>query len=609
MPAAAASRRGWGATPMSLGIILTTVQFLFVVVIGLYFWNLLKNQQGTRVAVQRESRKEMERLATMRQVHLTEPLSERTRPHRFSDIIGQEDGAKALRAALCGPNPQHVLLYGPPGTGKTTAARLVLEEARNNPLSPFQPEAPFIELDATTARFDERGIADPLIGSVHDPIYQGAGPLGIAGIPQPKPGAVTKAHGGVLFIDEIGELHPIQLNKLLKVLEDRKVFFESAYYSSEDPNVPSHIRDMFENGLPADFRLVGATTRPPEELPPAIRSRCIEIFFRPLVPSEVAMIAANALRRAGYTAEPGAIECVRRFAGNGREAVNMIQLAVGLAQTEGRSVLYGRDVEWVAESGQYTPQIEPKIPAAAHVGVVNGLAVLGPNVGMLLTVEATAIPTTKGTGRVSVTGLVDEEELGQGGRRLRRKSTARNSLENVLVLLRQQARWDLDGFDLHINFLGGMPVDGPSAGLSMAIVLVSALTGVPVDHTVAMTGEVSIRGEVKPVGGTSAKIEAARRAGARRVLIPAENWQESYGAIPGISVIPVRDFTSALSLALIERERIVLPRIAAECPATARSVEVPAAAASAAEAEADRREEPRVPLVPLPAPTSWQPGM
>ena len=185
----------------------------------------------------------MERAAPAQDL-LTEPLAEKTRPASFAEIIGQEDGLQALRAALCGPNPQHVLIYGPPGVGKTAAARVVLEEAKKTPFSPFSAEAKFIELDATTARFDDRGIADPLIGSVHDPIYQGAGPLGMAGIPQPKPGAVTKAHGGILFIDEIGELHPVQMNKLLKVLEDRKVFLESAYYNSEDSNIPGHIHEI-----------------------------------------------------------------------------------------------------------------------------------------------------------------------------------------------------------------------------------------------------------------------------------------------------------------------------------------------------------------------------
>lgn len=200
------------------------IQLFFGIIIGLYFWNLLRNQRSQKVSVDKESRKEMEQLRRMRSISLSEPLSERVRPGKFEDIIGQEDGIKALKAALCGPNPQHVIVYGPPGVGKTAAARLVLEEAKRNNTSPFRSTAVFVELDATTARFDERGIADPLIGSVHDPIYQGAGAMGQAGIPQPKQGAVTNAHGGVLFIDEIGELHPIQMNKLLKVLEDRKVF-------------------------------------------------------------------------------------------------------------------------------------------------------------------------------------------------------------------------------------------------------------------------------------------------------------------------------------------------------------------------------------------------
>ncbi len=142
----------------------------------------------------------------LRASSLTIPLSERTRPTSLSDIVGQEDGIRALKAALCGANPQHVLIYGPPGIGKTCAARLVLEYAKSTKYSPFAKDAPFLEVDATCVRYDERSIADPLIGSVHDPIYQGAGVLGNAGIPQPKQGAVTKATGGVLFLDEIGEL-------------------------------------------------------------------------------------------------------------------------------------------------------------------------------------------------------------------------------------------------------------------------------------------------------------------------------------------------------------------------------------------------------------------
>ncbi|HAK73649.1 MAG TPA: ATP-dependent protease LonB, partial [Sporomusaceae bacterium] len=133
--------------------VISLIQFFFAIVIGFYFLNLLRSQQGNKVAVERESKKEMDKLQRMREVSLTEPLSEKTRPQTFAEIVGQEEGLKALRAALCGPNPQHVLIYGPPGIGKTAAARLVLEEAKRNPLSPFNLSAKFIEMDACTARF------------------------------------------------------------------------------------------------------------------------------------------------------------------------------------------------------------------------------------------------------------------------------------------------------------------------------------------------------------------------------------------------------------------------------------------------------------------------
>ncbi|EGK14799.1 ATP-dependent protease LonB [Kroppenstedtia eburnea] len=537
---------------MNWTILIMMLQVFFSIVIGLYFWNLLRNQQSSRSAVDRESRKEMDKLRKMRSVSLTEPLSEKTRPSSFDEIVGQKEGLRALKAALCGPNPQHILIYGPPGVGKTAAARVVLEEAKKNPQSPFNSTSKFVEIDATTARFDERGIADPLIGSVHDPIYQGAGAMGMAGIPQPKPGAVSKAHGGVLFIDEIGELHPIQMNKLLKVLEDRKVFFESAYYSSEDVNTPTHIHDIFQNGLPADFRLVGATTRTPDEIPPAIRSRCVEIFFRPLLAEEIARIAHQAMERIGFDHEPAAVDVIKKYATNGREAVNMVQTAGGLALTEGEKEIKASDVEWVVHSSQLTPRPDKKVPEKAQPGLVNGLAIHGPNMGILLEIEVTAIPVGPGQrGSIQISGMVDEEELGGRHRTLRRKSMARSSVDNVLTVLR---RTDIDpyAYHLHLNFPGGVPLDGPSAGIAMASAIYSAIRGIRVDNRLAMTGELSIHGKVKPVGGIVAKVEAAKQAGANRVLIPEENMQAMFSGMDGIQVIPVRGIEEVLRALPVE---------------------------------------------------------
>lgn len=546
---------------MSLSVILLVVQFFFAVVIGLYFWNLLRNQQTNRSSIDRESKKEMEKLRKLRSVSLTQPLSEKTRPSNMQDIVGQKEGLRALKAALCGPNPQHVIIYGPPGVGKTAAARVLLEQAKKNATSPFRVDAKFTEIDATTIRFDERGIADPLIGSVHDPIYQGAGAMGVAGIPQPKPGAVTKAHGGILFIDEIGELHSIQMNKLLKVLEDRKVFLESAYYHSEDANIPGYIHDIFQNGLPADFRLVGATTRTPNEIPAAIRSRCMEIFFRPLLPDEIGQIAAGAIRKIGFPEHQEAIEVVKRYATNGREAVNIIQLAAGLALTDNRHELTASDVEWVVSSSQIPLRPERKIKSEPKIGLVNGLAVHGPNLGTLLEIEVTAISAAvSGKGTFTITGVVDEEEMGGGNRTIRRKSMARGSVENVMTVLRRLGI-NPNQYDLHINFPGGTPIDGPSAGISMATAIASALTGIPVDNKLAMTGEVSIHGGVKPVGGVIAKVEAAFQAGVTRVMIPRENWQDLFANMDGLEVIPVDTIEEVLQIAIDFRTEERIPTV------------------------------------------------
>lgn len=531
---------------------LMIIELIVTIVMGLYFFNAVKGQQSRKVIIDKENRKEMEKLKKLREVKLTEPLTEKSRPSSFDEIIGQEKGIKALQAALCGPNPQHVIIYGPPGVGKTAAARLVLEYSKNRTYSPFNENSKFVEIDATTIRFDDRGIADPLIGSVHDPIYQGAGPLGVAGIPQPKAGAVTKAHGGILFIDEIGELHPIEMNKLLKVLEDRKVFLDSSYYNSSDENMPTYIKDIFENGLPADFRLVGATTRNPEEIAPALRSRCVEIFFRSLLPDEIQIIAKNAVSKIGFTIEDKACNLVGKYSQNGRDVVNLIQLASGIALNENRSEIVVSDVEWVIENGQYSPRPEKKISEKPTVGYVNGLAVYGANMGAVMEVEATAKKVSLRKGNIKITGIIEEEEISSQNRKMRRKSTSRCSVENVITVIEKLFNLNCDEYDIHVNFSGGAPVDGPSAGISIATAVYSAIKNIPVSNKVAMTGEISIHGEVKPIGGVNAKIQAAKKAGATTVIIPTENWQDSFSGLEGVKVIPVKNIKEVFEISMIK---------------------------------------------------------
>ena len=502
---------------------------------GLGAWYFLKscrkkNGEGLKFE---DNMVELDRLQMMREEKLTEPLAEQTRPQKLEEIIGQEKAIKALRAALCGPNPQHILIYGPPGVGKTAAARLILEEAKKREDSPFRDKAKFVEIDATTLQFDERNIADPLMGSVHDPIYQGAGAFGQAGIPRPRPGAVCEAHGGVLFIDEIGELHPIQMNKLLKVLEDRVARFQSSYYSRSNRNIPSYIHEIFRNGIPADFRLIGATTRSPQEIPDALRSRCTEIFFDRLDKHSVEKIAENSLQKAGLAYEVGLCEKIACYATGGRDTVNLVQSLTSLAWMEGKNCITGADLEWAAEAGKYQPIYQKKIPEKPGIGIVNGLGVQ-PQGGVLLSVEAIV---QKGQRNLTVTGILEEEEIKSRQGSGRRKSNARSAAENVLTLM-EQFGFSREDYSVHINFPGGIPVDGPSAGVAMFLAVYSAFTETPAPNDIALTGEISIHGQVLPVGGVEKKLEAAKEAGVKVAFIPKENWKENYEKLE-IKVVPV----------------------------------------------------------------------
>ena len=228
---------------------------------------------------------------------------------------------------------------------------------------------------------------------------------------------------------------------------------------------------------------------------------------------------------------------IGQYASNGREAVNMVQSAAGLAITDERDYIKDEDIEWIIQSSQMTPRFSPSVGAESSVGVVNGLAVTGPNTGALLEIEVTVIES-EGQGTVTITGIVEEESFNSPGKSVRRKSMAKGSIENVVTVLRTMGV-PADKYDIHVNFPGGIPIDGPSAGVAMAVGIYSAIYRMPVKNKVAMTGEISIHGKVKPVGGVFTKANAAKLAGAEVVIIPKENVQSILDELDGIIIKPV----------------------------------------------------------------------
>ncbi len=488
-------------------------------------------------------------LEKMTQQNLSRTALEALRPQHLGEIVGQEKAIQAVLAKLVSPFPQHMIIYGPPGVGKTTVARLALEEAKKIKSSVFNAQAPFVEVDGTTLRWDPREFTNPFLGSVLDPIYLGAWrDLAEVGIPEPKLGLVTEAHCGVLFIDEIGEMDPLLLNKLLKVLEDKRVEFDSSYYDPDDENVPQYIKKLFTEGAPADFVLIGATTREPAELSPALRSRCAEVFFDPLTPEDIQTIIKQAAGRLGVRLEPAVPELISEYTIEGRRAISILAEAYGLSlykqqRKRGRpSRLITVDtVLQVIQSARLIPSITVRASDKVEVGRVLGLAVAG-FIGSILEIEAMAFPA-----REQGKGIIRFNDTAG--------SMARDSVFNAAAVFRLLTGEDLANYDVHVNIIGGGNVDGPSAGLAVAVAIISAVQGRAVRQDVALTGEISIQGKVKPVGGILEKVYGAKQAGMKLVLIPAENAAELPSDLKGIKVKPVATVAEALEQLLVPVKR------------------------------------------------------
>ena len=461
-----------------------------------------------------QAAKKREELEALEKVHLTQSVMELLRPKTLEEVVGQERAVKALASKLASPYPQHLLLYGPPGVGKTTAARIVLEAVKKEAHSPFAENAPFVETDGTTLRWDSRDMTNPLLGSVHDPIYQGARrDLADGGIPEPKPGMVTEAHGGILFIDEIGEMDEMLQNKLLKVLEDKRAFFESAYYDHTDEKVPPYIRKLFEEGAPADFVLIGATTRDASHINPALRSRCAEIYFEPLTPKHIEEIVQNAAKKLKVEVAEEVVRLISEYTTEGRKAINILADAYSLALSrtkEGEDVKISKaDIYEVAQVSRLYQFVTKKASKKPEVGHVFGLGVAG-FLGSVIEIEAVVFPAEeKGKGQVRF-----NETAG---------SMAKDSVFNAASVLRHLTGKSIHDYDVHINVIGGGNIDGPSAGTAILAALVSAVTEKPLRQDVAVTGEISLAGRVRPVGGVFEKAYGAKQAGIRTLVIPKEN--------------------------------------------------------------------------------------
>lgn len=508
-----------------------------------YIFNIKKQilKEESSLKESSQSLAKLKQLEDKNKIHLTKSIMELLRPENLSEIIGQERAIKALKAKLSSPYPQHLILYGPPGVGKTTAARLVLQEACTQPHTPFNADAPFVETDGTTLRYDPRGIANPLLGSVHDPIYQGARrDLADSGIPEPKPGLVTDAHGGILFLDEIGELDDTLQNELLKVLEDKRAYFDSAYFEPNDPNVPEYIKKLFTEGAPADFVLIGATTRDSYYLNPALRSRCAEIYFEPLTPKHIETIVLNAAHKLNAKLDDEVAQIISEYTIEGRKAINILADAYSNALVRQENdmdniLITKEDIYTVAQVSRLTPFITKKASDTSEIGKIFGLGVAG-FIGSVIEIEAIAFKAY---------------EKGKGILRFNQTagSMAQDSVFNAAAVVRKLTNEDIHDYDIHINIIGGGNIDGPSAGTAILIALISAITQKPIRQDIAITGEISIQGLVRPVGDVFEKAYGASQAGIKTLIIPEENAKDIPPDLHGLKVHPVKTAQEALAFA------------------------------------------------------------
>ena len=390
--------------------------------------------------------------------------------------------------------------------------------------------------------------AGALLGDVrHDPFQSGG--LETPAHDRVEAGAIHKAHKGVLYIDEINLLRIESQQSLLTAIQEGE--FSISGQSERSAGAMTKTEPV-----PCNFILVAAGNLDAiQGMHPALRSRIrgygYEVYMNSTIPDSqenreklVRFIAQEVAKdeKIGHFSREAIGEIIheaQRRAGRQmhlslrlRELGGLVRVAGDIARELDEDTVTG---EHVVRAKTIAKPLEQQIAdryverrkdyktysiEGSEIGMVNGLAVMGANSGMsemagiMMPIVAEVTPAqSRDRGKVVATGKLGE--------------IAKEAVENVSALIKKYTGADISKYDIHVQFVGAYEgVEGDSASVSIATAVISALENAEVDQTVALTGSLSVRGQVLPVGGVTAKIEAAAESGVTKVIIPAMNMQD-----------------------------------------------------------------------------------
>jgi len=433
---------------------------------------------------------------------------------------------------------------------------------------------PFVDATAT--------LSGSLLGDVrHDPFQSGG--METPAHDRVEPGAIHRAHKGVLYIDEINLLRLEEQQALLTAMQERA--FPISGRSERSSGALTKTEPV-----PCDFILIAAGNLDAiQGMHPALRSRIRGYGYEVYVNSEMPDTARNRRRLIRFIAQEvrrdldtvreiphfdkSAVamilrEAQRRAGRRGklslrlRELGGLVRIAGDLAIEEGAQfttsahVIGARNIAKPLEQQVADRMIERRLDysllvnSGERVGRVNGLAVLGANSGLsdfsgiMLPVEALVTPSQGGGGKIHATGGLSD--------------LAKESVTNVSAVIKKLTGKDISDYDIHIQFVDTHGVDGDSASITIATAVISALENIPIRQDLAMTGSLSVRGEVLPIGGVTAKIEAAARSGVKTIVVPRANMQDVLlddAFEKMVEVVAVDTLDEVMEYALIKHEQ------------------------------------------------------